>query len=237
MGRHKKSRSLASRKRHKDVSGAMFENTSYHAQASAISGEAPKAGFETAVPRRVREMQRAMEQMADREAGKPSTWRPAHREDLPRPQQQKKQHASTKTQSSARDFAAGDEARRPKEGAVSELAGRDRTRGHDHVDTNLQRGKKRPKPEGSDEQPDLAREDRNQKQRRPHEATAARVPKFGETNAAPPELLIGGNLKKMAARSAQQTAMLARQREQAIANYKKAKAARARDVRDSGTRE
>ena len=82
-------RSLTARKTHfKNVSNAMLENTSFHREASVLNAEPLKKGFETHVPRKVREMRAAMQRVKDMEAGKHVAWRP-HREDVPKPKHER----------------------------------------------------------------------------------------------------------------------------------------------------
>ena len=49
----------------------MFENTSFEREADRLSIEPLKAGFDTALPRSFREMQKQIQLMKDAEAGKP----------------------------------------------------------------------------------------------------------------------------------------------------------------------
>eukprot|EP00325_Prymnesiales_sp_UTEX-LB-985_P018358 CAMPEP_0174742446 /NCGR_PEP_ID=MMETSP1094-20130205/78907_1 /TAXON_ID=156173 /ORGANISM="Chrysochromulina brevifilum, Strain UTEX LB 985" /LENGTH=81 /DNA_ID=CAMNT_0015946501 /DNA_START=25 /DNA_END=266 /DNA_ORIENTATION=+ len=81
MGGKPKNRSLASRKRAKDVSMAMLDNV--FRKGEKHLAEPPKADADDKMSRGAREMQRNVKYMLEREAGiaKP---RPIHREDLPR---------------------------------------------------------------------------------------------------------------------------------------------------------
>ena len=110
MGKkHKNSRSLASRKRVKDVSGAMFENTSFHREANKLDIEPLKAGFDTALPRAFREMQKRIQQVKDLEAGKPVKRYVPH-PDMPKPTQQREKIIGKKAKRKG-GAAAADETR------------------------------------------------------------------------------------------------------------------------------
>ena len=108
MGKkHKNSRSLASRKRVKDVSGAMFENTSFHREASKLNIEPLKAGFDTALPRAFREMQKRIQQVKDAEAGK-TVKRYVPHPDMPRPAQPREKMSGKKAKKKGMDEADKD---------------------------------------------------------------------------------------------------------------------------------
>jgi len=232
MGRHKKSRSLASRKRAKDVSGAMLENTVYHKEGKSLLAEPPQAGFDTALPRKFREMQRVMQHMRERESGKAhSPWR-AHFEDTgPRPRPQKPPKASTGKASTGKTSTDDGPAGQPSAatpapssiGTVSQAAAHKSASGG--ASTTRAVG-----PVGAGGT--VASASGQKRKREVPDAGAARarvVPKFGETNDAPPMLMVGGRLaKQLAAQrtNAHRADQIAQQRQSAIASYKAAKAAR-----------
>jgi len=233
-----KSRSLTSRKtRFKDVSAAQFENTSFHREVPVLSAEPPKAGFETQVPRRMREMQRAMQIAKDREAGKQVTWR-AHREDLPRPPhqaRQKKKKRKAEADAPAPESAEGESAAGPSPHADAASATGEGT---------ARRNNKRQRTADSTSELSVAAVGRAS----PKHAQAAgsklefvrsKRTKFGETNTAPPDIRVGGQLRKKleqrSAAAALKANEVARQREAAIQAYAAAKAARREQQRtDAG---
>ena len=242
MGRHQKSQSLRSRKRHKDVSSAVFENTAFHDTARNLTNEPLKGGFETAMPRAFREMQRAMKQVADHEAGK-KVVRRRPREDLPRPEHAERKGGKKKKKGAAAGSGwdsggaegssrfgfglndADDESQRISHDAGGQAGGQSK-----HA------GKKRPRDQPEEQQPESEfalpifheAAAKRAKAAKAAEFAKSTPAKFGSTNDAPPTLLVGGNLKKMAERRAgvSKESMLAQQRAQAIASYAAAKKAR-----------
>lgn len=186
-------------------------------EATTWNAAPPKANFESHVPRKMREMQMAMQRVKDIEAGKKVTWR-AHREDLPKPQ-----HAKNK---------------RKAEAAASNV----RPRYEDDATPADEQGpsKKQKKKQGMDDAaaPTTAAAAQGRALLATKALLAGREPRvaapekkvarFGETNAAPPVLQISGRLQKqmLQQRSATQRAedLQARQREQALKAYHAAKA-------------
>jgi hypothetical protein len=211
-GSKSKNRSLTSRKtKFKDVSSAMLDNA-YSKKSGAVAADPPKAGFDTQVPRKMREMMWAMQRAKDKEAGKHVAWR-AHREDLPRPERvrpakkRKGDHAEDTPPS--RDAADGagasvvepdakqKRAKVASNGPVSEV--------HDAVQQKHARASTSSKPI------DFER---------------SKAPKFGATNMAPPEIRVGGQLKKKLLQQQAKADLIARQRDDAMKAYAAAKLAR-----------
>ena len=231
-GGHKgKSRTLTSRKtRFKDVSAAKLDTPFSH------MAEPPKAGFEMHMPRKMREMQLAMQRVKDREAGIRVEWR-AHREDLPRPQQPRNWNKKRKAEDVA-TAASGTihaDAALPSRGDADAFGGR-----ASRPNSELKSKKAKKAIDAASVGAVVAGSDlKHSSQQSSRLVEGVRGPRFGETNAAPPVLLVGGQLKKkmVAQRAKQQKhgggAMIdiARQREQAIKAYAMAKAARREGAR------
>ena len=242
MGKkHKNSRSLASRKRVKDVSGAMFENTSFHREASKLNIEPLKAGFDTALPRAFREMQKRIQQVKDAEAGKPVKRYVPH-PDMPRPAQPREKIGGKKAKKKGMDEADKDGTVESKgdyafaDSFVRKSKGGGEGQGVAAADAASvgEAGKKRKlePPKDEAEAAGLPRFHESSRAKGGSSSTkladfprAERV-KFGSTNDAPPTLLVGGNLKKAANAARASTAQvdsLARQRAAAISAYAEAK--------------
>ena len=232
-GAHK--RTLTSRKtRFKNVSSAKLDAPLSHMP------DPPKAGFEMHMPRKMREMQLAMQRVKDREAGIHVEWR-AHREDLPRPQQPKNWNKKRK----AEDPATAASGTVHADATLQSRGDADALGGRANKPNSELKSKKAKKAKGAVGVGAVGvgavvagsnLKHSSQQSSRPIEGL--RGPRFGETNAAPPTLLVGGQLKKMVAKRAQQQkhgagAMIdiARQREQAIKAYAMAKAARREGAR------
>ena len=215
MGSKKGNRTLASRKRHKDMSAAMFENTSLHEDAPNRGNEPLKPGFETALPRKFQLMQKSMRAVADKEAGR-AVSRYVPREDLPRatdhkPMGKKAKAAAAAEAAAARGAGSGSSAQDGASMAPLNNAGKKRARS---VVEDAAAGDALP-----------VFHEAVQKKAKTFDFAKGAPPKFGATNDAPPTLLVGGNLKKLAqARAgAQKAEQLAQQRAQAIASYAAAK--------------
>lgn len=239
MGKKQRSQSLASRKRAKDVSSAMFENTSFHAEAKGLLVDAPKKGYETAVPRKLLEMQKAMARVTDKQAGRTVTWR-AHRESVPKPKSANEGNRPPKKMAQQGDTPTAANAEVSRGGAVDSgnSSGGGGIGGEPTIES-LPRLKQPPPrqatPQGGDasQRTASARDAAalvGQKRAREGDRGGPQRAKFGETNAAPPTLLVGGRLKKQAqaARNSAQARedALARQRAQVQAAYAQMKAAR-----------
>lgn len=222
--RHK--RSLSSRKRGKDVTNAT--PTWERFASDKLLAEPPKNDFETKLPRKQMMMMKDMERMREIEAGgkkRPMNWyRADHGQKAP--EQKGKKHKSA---------AVAD---RPVDTRPATL-GAD-VSAAEYVPPRL-KGKNAPEGATAVAAPGVAAdaagllEGAGKKRRREvdDEPPRARLPKFGETNDAPPTLHVGGQLaKKLAmARAAEAAAQskeaaLARQRQSAIEAYAAAKARR-----------
>lgn len=244
--KHQKSRSLASRKRHKDVSSAMFENTSFEREADRLSIEPLKAGFDTALPRSFREMQKQIQLMKDAEAGKPVKRYVPH-EDMPRPNQPREKFGGKKSKAKNDAAAQGVSNSQNEGGSKDEYAF-----ANSFVDRNKNKqkgggegqgdkaaaGKKRKLEEPVDEASEagLPRFHESSRAKARKDFPRAEPVKFGSTNDAPPTLLVGGHLKKVAnaARAgAAKADALARQRAAAIQAYAEAKKKRRLEERSS----
>lgn len=211
--RHGKNRSLASRKREKDVRGAMLENV-YQFDARQV--EPFKASWETAVPRKMRLMMHAAK-MAQEGGGQHV---PRHREDTGERRPSKKQRVAGARPGEVRQGPA------PKPGESGVQPPRKKS-----VQESGQKGF------DPDTDPPLPRLQMRQPPQQP-EPTARRQARtvagpskarFGEVNDAPPELHIVGVLAKKA--SAQKAAaaaadQLAHERAAVMENYKAARSKR-----------
>jgi hypothetical protein len=215
--RHGKNRSLASRKREKNVSGAMLENV-YQFDARQV--EPFKASWETAVPRKMRLMMHAAK-MAQEGGGQHA---PRHREDTGERRPSKKQRmAGARLQEVPHGPA-------PKPGGSAVQPARKKRvkqSGQQAFDPDTDP----PLPRLQMRQPPQQPEPMARKQART-EAGPSKA-RFGEVNAAPPELRIGGVLAKKA--SAQKAAaaavdQLAHQRAAVMENYKAARSKRSQGL-------
>lgn len=229
MGRKKgkrHARSLSSRKRLKDVSTAIPDDYGRFASDKFLA-DPPKKDMDAKLPRKLMMMQHAIARMHQIEAGekpRPPRW---SQPDGPRPEQP---HTKVKKQQRGALSAAKSEgaegAREPSVedeiSALPRLTGKSARSTPSAVAQNAaaaaaaSAGKKRQR----EEQHEFG-------EKRP------RVPKFGETNDAPPTLKVSGQLSKKVAAAhgvdaaAQvKTDALARQRQSAMEAYAKAKAAR-----------
>jgi len=226
-----KSRSLASRKREKNVSGAMLENA-YQFDKNKV--EPFKASWETAIPRKMRQM---MHHANLAKEGGPTERRTRHREDTGERRPSKKQRAAGVAQGEGKrgpapEASASESQPRPKPAEKKKVKKAGQQAFDPEVDPPLPRLQMRQPHQQAGPRPEPARKPSQRKQARtrsdPHKA------RFGETNDAPPELHIGGVLaKKAAAAAAAQNASsaaadnLARQRAAVLENYKNAKLKRA----------
>lgn len=239
MGKKKHNRSLTSRKRAKDVSSAHIDNV--YSKEKMIADAVPRADFETALPRAVRNIQKSMQRLKDRESGVQTKPQYFYREDLPRSSNEP--HRKKKKMK----MAAGEQSTATAEVQPAQIDGGD----------GQQQGKskhknKRKDPDAMPGETDVRYvstevadthtagvgsrihalgQALGAKKRRIGQAedTRVRVPRFGETNDAPPSLVIGGQLSKQIARvtgAASKMDAIARQRQIAIEAYAKAKAAR-----------
>lgn len=231
MGKVKSKRSLASRKKAKDVSMAILDNA--FSKADRYLADAPKQDCETGLTRGAKEMQRTIQRMRDREAGiaKPQ---PVHREDLPKPprKQDADQRGSKKgarpgkpaavdaSESNGGSMQTGGGARTMNDGAAMDSSARARA---PTVGPAGAAGGSSGAGSGG-----LGVVSGSKKRPRDHPEEPPRA-KFGDTNTAPPTLLIGGNLSKQVAAArvaALKVDAIERQRETVLANYAKVKAAR-----------
>ena len=209
--------------------------------------EPPKGDFENALPRGAAMIQRAMKQLAEYEAGskkRPGFW---HREDKPKPKAERGKHVDAavsqrsvaKTADTSKQEGGGsdsvDKKSKHKQSITqpADLPSADsfvpprmnftkdsaasKSQSNASKDTHLYAGP-------------AAKKRRSEDHASMVDTQRVRVPKFGETNDAPPTLFIGGQLsKKLAAsRKAEQARAdeLAIQRQSAIESYARAKAAR-----------
>ena len=217
-----KSRTLSSRRRFKDFSTGMYENTAF--EKGQKGAEPPRKGFETHVPRKMREMQLAIQRVKDMEAGKQVHW-PKSREDVPRPQQprfkKQKKSAAADADDDAVPASSSSAPPQPEPSQKSQQPFQlpsQQKRKAESIDQPTSVDKKRPKLSTDSAKPvDFAR---------------AKPAKFGATNAAPPTLHVGGHFKKVMQQKkamdldARKADALARQREKALTAYAAAKAAR-----------
>lgn len=216
-------RSLTARKTHfKSVSNyaANMENNDFHRGAGSLMAEPPKAGFETHIPRKVREMQAAMQRVKDMEAGKKVAWR-AHREDVPRPKTERPQKRKRNAEDPATDKNEDAAAQTSGNAEAAVFSQQDRKRAEAVAEPTAAIAAAAKKLAGAIK-------------KKPHDHVVEKRPRFGDTNAAPPTLQIGGQLKKKIAeqRVAQgKEARLSLQREQAIAAYAAAKAAKREEAK------
>lgn len=214
----KKGRSLSSRKKRlKDVSSALLESEPYHRRQGTQMAEPPKHDFETQLPRKMREMMQAVQRAKDKEAGRRVEWR-AHREDMPKPKQPSSRKRKHEQADMSPDTAGGygDSAAN-----VSDVK-RIRKRPQDAAD-----GAGAAVPHGNDEQ--YLPRPSSKESSKPIDFVRSKAPRFGETNVAPPDIRVGGQLKKKLQEqrvAAQKADIIARQREAAIKAYAAAKAAR-----------
>ena len=223
----KHQRSLSSRKRAKDVSSATPVWERFAGDRSLA--EPPRSDFETAIPRKARIMQKDMERAKQLEAGQSVNTRHLCREDRPRPEPK-----GTKQQPEKRGTDTGNGTGGQRKCSMNapmpdadhfvppRLAGFPQSSSapsHAAAASPIDviAGSKKRRREEMDDGGKLPK----------------RVPKFGETNAAPPALVVGGALAKKvaAARNAVMSAQnkadaIQRQRQTALAAYAAAKARR-----------
>uniref|UniRef100_A0A7S0JKY1 Uncharacterized protein n=1 Tax=Calcidiscus leptoporus TaxID=127549 RepID=A0A7S0JKY1_9EUKA len=170
----KRSRSLASRKRAKDMSAAMEDHVFTHEMKRA---EPPKASWETALPRKLRTI---MQWQQVERGEKP---KPRQREDLPRPAKQP--NAASQGEQRGR---GGDSWAVPVSAPPSKRKGGERTeaqRKQEHVQLKQQQQQLPPPPLPT------AISAKEGKRKQPAEKV-----RFGETNDRPPELMLIGQLAK-----------------------------------------
>eukprot|EP00967_Tisochrysis_lutea_P132653 scaffold231877_cov22-Tisochrysis_lutea.AAC.1 len=222
--RHGKNRSLASRKREKNVSGATLESAFSHDPRQV---EPYKASWETAVPRSMRLMMHAAK-MAEGTHKRVSR----HREDTGerRPTKKQREAEGNYTDTSADAVGKNGEGRKSTKPAGGKP--QKKLYGQQAIDpeASLPRLQQRHSQASTVTQTQPHRKPSARKQART--VAAQTKARFGEVNDAPPELQIGGVLaKKAAAQKAAASAaadQLARQRALVIDNYKAARLKRQR---------
>ena len=210
MGRHAKSRSLASRKREKNMSGALLENA-YRVDTKDVVPF--KASWDTQVPRKMRQMMHAVQLV---QQGASAERRPRHIEDTGERRPSKKQRQQAQQQAQAQQAEAGAASGSERGGAQ-----------HGPAPKPPAKKKRRRQEEGGGE----AANERGPPQephapvkpRKPKAEVAARLPRFGETNAAPPELQIKGVLARKSPHKTAAADALAWQREAVLESYRAAK--------------
>ena len=230
----KHARSLSSRKKAKDMTSAT--PTWERFASDRHLAEPPKKDFDE-MPRKMREMQKAIERMKQREAGGPFKPFYSHREDKPKPapfkgqqqQQQSGQHSSSLPPSQQQQQQQSKHKRKQMQDAATPMPSAD-----EFVPPRLG---KTSLPSTANAAGTAAGVKRSREEPVDGDGTQrVQKPRFGETNDAPPTLVVGGQLSKklaaarsLAAGEQAKAEALARQRQGAIDAYAKAKAARRAD--------
>ena len=205
--------------------------------------EPPKSNFEESIPRGMREMQRAIKRMQQQEEGvyKP---RPLYREDMPRSEGSKLKDPKGRAPDRSRESAVGSDAAasgrskkeqrsfaHPDESAKVSHSGTEAI-GKGSVDGQRSSAADVRSGGFSEGVVALLHGGAGKKRGREHDmqSKAPRAPRFGETNDAPPALVIGGQLSRLVAaartKANNKADEIARQRQHAIDSYRAAKAAR-----------
>ena len=228
MGRKKgkrHARSLSSRKRLKDVSTAIPDDYGRFASDKFLA-DPPKKDMDAKLPRKLMMMQHAIARMHQIEAGekpRPPRW---SQPDGPRPEQP---HTKVKKQQRALSAAKSEGAGPAREPSVEdEISALPRLTGKSARSTPSAVAQNAAAAAAAS-----AGKKRQREEQHEFSEKRQRVPKFGETNDAPPTLKVSGQLSKKVAAAhgvdaaAQaKTDALARQRQSAMEAYAKAKAAR-----------
>ena len=224
MGKARK-QSLASRKRAKDVSRAMLDNTFKTSQKEVLQVEKFN---DTSIPRSMRNLMRSIQSVKDVEAGKTVKVYSKFREDVPRVagshKGKKRARGSDEKSGPEQDPAhTADAASAVLPAAAPELeasAAGSSTQGtqSEPVRPKKKAKKKRAPSTDTSTMPETSGSKGG--------GSRGKEAKFGETNKAPPELMLSGHFAKRAAQAGvdPQGRMLALRREAVLQNYAASKA-------------
>ena len=219
MGKARK-QSLASRKRAKDVSSAMLENTY---KPSVRDVQQVEKFDDAAVPRGMRNLMRSIQMVKDAEAGKPVKHYQLFREDTPRPDRPRKgEKGRAHAEGKGGDDVSAPPTVREREDLSVDTRPTEASDPSQGQNMDQSRSHKRPR-DGAKVAMASGAGTRSSAGSSAGSGSGRKAAKFGETNNAPPELVLRGHFAKKASASSQER-LLAMKREAVLQNYAAAKA-------------